>query len=418
LNPIKRIKGTQDILPGESQKWTALENIIRRQMQLYNYNEIRTPVFELTDLFARGIGELTDIVSKEMYTFTDRSEKSVTLKPEMTAPVMRAYIENNLQALAPVNKLFYISSLFRQERPQAGRLRQFNQFGAEFIGSPAPQADDETILLALDIFKDLGLSGLELRINSVGDADCREPYKKILQEYLRKEIKDPAEDLKNRIDNNPLRVLDSKDPQLKETIGKAPKLIDHLNESSQKHYDTVKAILAEQNISFVEDPTLVRGLDYYTHVVYEITSSGLGAQNALCGGGRYDLLAKEIGGKEIPAVGFAAGMERIIMALESQGKEIAATDNLDVFIVALGEPAVTMTQGWLKKLRENGFSAESDFLGRSIKAQFREANRQQAKFVFVLGEDELKKKVFSVKNMTSGEQQDVAFDTIIESLKD
>ena len=417
MNPIRRIKGTQDILPGESEKWTALEQVIRRQMKLYNYNEIRTPVFESTDLFARGIGELTDIVSKEMYTFLDRSQKSVTLKPEMTAPVMRAYIENNLQAQAPLSKLFYIAALFRQERPQAGRLRQFNQFGAECIGSPLPQADAETILLALDIFNDLGLRGLELRINSVGDAQCREPYKKILQKYLRKEINNPTEDVKNRIQNNPLRVLDSKDPNLQQVIEDAPKLIDHLNEISEEHFRTVKEILQEQNIIFVIDPTLVRGLDYYTHVVYEITSSGLGAQNALCGGGRYDLLSKEIGGRDIPAVGFAAGMERILMALESQDSTPAKTEAPDVFIVALGQAAVKAAPSWLKKLRENKLSADTDFLGRSIKAQFREANRQQVRFVIVLGDEEMSKKMLSLKDMQTGEQQDVAFNEVIEKLK-
>lgn len=418
MNPIKRIKGTQDILPDDSPKWTALERIIRQQMERYNYNEIRTPIFESTELFARGIGELTDIVSKEMYTFNDRSEKSVTLKPEMTAPVMRAFLENNLQARTPLNKLFYISALFRQERPQTGRLRQFHQFGAECIGSPAPEADAETIFLALDIFNDLGLGSLELRLNSVGDVACREPYKKILREYLRSEIKKPEIELKNRIDNNPLRVLDSKDPQLQDIIKKAPKLINHLNNSSQKHYDTVKKILTNQNISFIEDATLVRGLDYYTHTVYEITSPGLGAQNALCGGGRYDLLAKELGGKEIPAVGFAAGMERILIALENQGNEIITPKGLDIFVVVMGQEAIYTAQIWIKKLRESGFNTDTDFLERSTKAQFREANRQQAQYVLVLGENELARQVFSVKNMTTGEQQDIAFDEIITKLKD
>ncbi|KAA3613201.1 MAG: histidine--tRNA ligase [Calditrichaeota bacterium] len=417
LNPIRRIKGTQDILPDESPKWAALEQTIRQQMELFNYKEIRTPVFELTDLFARGIGELTDIVSKEMYTFQDRSKKSITLKPEMTAPVIRAYIENNLQAKAQINKLFYIASLFRQENPQAGRLRQFNQFGAEFIGNGGPEADAETISLALGIFKAIGLQGLELRINSVGDAESREPYKKILQDFLRNEISEPSEELSKRIENNPLRVLDSKDPSLQEIIGRAPKLIDHLNEASSQHYQTVKNILGAQDITFVEDTTLVRGLDYYTHTVYEITSSGIGAQNAICGGGRYDLLGQEISGKPVPAVGFAAGIERILMVLESQQKDIAKPKGLDIFIVALGGEAVAKSQNWLKKLRETGYSTDTDFLKRSMKAQFREANRQQAQFVLILGENELQKNIFSVKNMESGEQQDVAVDEVLAFLE-
>jgi len=417
LDPIRRIKGTQDILPEESPKWAALESTIRQQMELFNYKEIRTPVFELTDLFARGIGELTDIVSKEMYTFQDRSKKNITLKPEMTAPVMRAYIENNLQAKSQVNKLFYISSLFRQENPQAGRLRQFNQFGAEFIGAKGPEADAETISLALTIFKALGLQELELRLNSVGDADSRAPYKKVLQDFLRSEISNASDEVSKRIENNPLRVLDSKDPNLKEIIERAPKLIDHLNESSAQHYQTVKKILSAQDISFVEDTTLVRGLDYYTHTVYEITSSGIGAQNAICGGGRYDLLGQEISGKAVPAVGFAAGLERILMVLESQNTDIARPKKLDVFIVALGEQAVALSQSWLMKLRQAGFSADSDFLKRSTKAQFREANRQKAEVVLILGENELEKNLFSVKNMESGEQQDVAFDDVIGFLE-
>lgn len=417
LDLIRRIKGTQDILPGESPKWVALETAIRQQMELFNYKEIRTPVFELTELFARGIGELTDIVSKEMYTFQDRSKKNITLKPEMTAPVMRAYIENNLQAKSQINKLFYIASLFRQENPQAGRLRQFNQFGAEFIGTDCPEADAETISLALSIFNSIGLKDLELRINTVGDAESRGPYKTILQNYLKKEIRNPSNEVSKRVENNPLRVLDSKDPNLKNIIKSAPKLLDHLNETSAKHYQTVKNILSAQNISFIEDSTLVRGLDYYTHTVYEISSSGIGAQNAICGGGRYDLLAEEISGKAVPAVGFAAGMERILMVLENQKKTIVEPKKLDIFIIALGEQALDLAQSWLMKLRQCGFSVDTDFLKRSMKAQFREANRQEARHVLILGENELNNNQFSIKNMQSGDQQVVAFDDVISFLK-
>lgn len=417
MNQIRRIKGTQDVLPVESAQWLKLEEIVRQQMTLFNYQEIRTPVFELTELFARGIGELTDIVSKEMYTFIDRSEKSVTLKPEMTAPVMRAFHENNLQAQSPLNKLYYIAALFRQERPQAGRLRQFHQFGAEFIGSPSPLADAETILLSLNIFRELGLKNLELKINSVGNSDSREPYKKILQDYFRSTIAEPTDEVKNRIKNNPLRVLDSKDPNIENVIRNAPKIVDHLNESAQHHYYTVKKVLKDQNISFIEDATLVRGLDYYTHTVYEICSAGLGAQNAICGGGRYDLLSKEVSGKEVPAVGFAAGIERIFLALECNQTTLIEPAKLDIFIVALGDEAVYSAQSWANNLRSNGFSTDTDFLSRSIKAQFREANRQQSKFVLVLGENELSKHVFSVKNMASGEQRDVAFSEILSHLK-
>lgn len=417
MNPLKRIKGTRDILPEESAIWMELENVVRRQMAVFNYNEIRTPVFEVTELFARGIGELTDIVSKEMYTFTDRSQKSVTLKPEMTAPVMRAYHENNLQAREPLSKLFYIAPLFRQERPQAGRLRQFHQFGAEFIGSYEAHADAETIILALNIFKKLQLNNLALKINTVGDALCREPYEKVLKKYLQSELKNTSPEVAERIELNPLRVLDSKDVDLQEIILNAPKLVNHLNEASQTHYNTLKAVLNDQHISYVEDATLVRGLDYYTHTVYEVTSGSLGAQNALCGGGRYNLLSRQIGGKDVPAVGFAAGIERILIALENQQINIARQSGLDVYIVSLGEKAFTASQKWLNLLRENEFKADTDFLKRSLKAQMREANRQQARFVLIMGEDELKKKVFSIKNMQSAEQQDISFDALIPFLK-
>ncbi|MCB0283286.1 MAG: histidine--tRNA ligase [Calditrichaeota bacterium] len=417
MNPLRRIKGTQDVTPSESAQWVALENIVREKMKVFNYREMRTPTFEVTELFARGIGELTDIVSKEMYTFSDRSQKSVTLRPEMTAPIMRAYLENNLQANAPINKIFYIASLFRQENPQAGRLRQFHQYGAEFIGSTMPHADAETISLALAIFDKLGLNNLELRINTVADPESREPYKELLQAYLKKNIPQPSEDVQQRIERNPLRVLDSKDPALAEIIKEAPKLLDHLNSVSSKHYHTVKEILREQNISFVEDPTLVRGLDYYTHTVYEITSPSVGAQSALCGGGRYDLLGRQIGGKDVPAVGFAAGIERILMALQSQETILADGEKIDVFLAALGDKAVHAVQSWASKLRTRNLTVDTDFLNRSMKAQFREANRQNARFVLILGETELEQKFFTVKDMISGEQSNIAFNSVIEFIE-
>jgi len=409
LKQLKRIKGTQDILPEKSPQWQALERHIRREMALFNFREIRTPVFEMTEVFARGIGQFTDIVSKEMYTFQDRSRKSLTLKPEMTAPVMRAFIENTLYARTPVHKLYYLAPLFRQENPQAGRLRQFHQYGAEFIGSPAPEADVETILLALHIFEGLGLKNMELRINSVGDPESREPYKALLRDYLSQNIPDPEPVVAERIANNPLRVLDSKDENLQEVIQQAPKLIDHLKESAAAHYHSVKAQLSKAGVGFREDPTLVRGLDYYTHTVFEVTSDALGAQNALCGGGRYDLLARELGDKDFPAVGFAAGMERILMALEAQGIQLAEPEAPDIFMITMGQAAREEMTPWLVRLRRAGLSADADFLGRSVKAQFREANRSGARFSLILGEDELEQKFFSVKDMKNSTQENVPF---------
>ncbi|RMH66087.1 MAG: histidine--tRNA ligase [Calditrichaeota bacterium] len=417
MKQLKKIKGTQDILPEKSIHWQALEKHVHTRMALFNFKEIRTPVFEMTEVFARGIGQFTDIVSKEMYTFTDRAQKSLTLKPEMTAPVMRAYMENTLYAKAQTHKLYYIAPLFRQENPQAGRLRQFHQFGAEFIGSAAPEADVETILLALDIFQSLGLTDMQLRINTVGDPPSRAPYKKLLQDYFRQHISDPDPTVAARIENNPLRVLDSKDPALQEIISRAPRLVDHLTPDAAAHYASVKEQLSRAGAPFTEDPLLVRGLDYYTHTVFEITSDALGAQNALCGGGRYDLLARELSDKDFPAVGFAAGMERLLMALEAQNKLPGRETAPDVFMVCLGDAARAEMATWLRRLRDAGIPADADFLKRSPKAQFREANRSGAHFSLILGEDELARRCFSVKDMRASTQQEIAFDDIISYLQ-
>ncbi|MHB2153968.1 histidine--tRNA ligase [Calditrichota bacterium GD2] len=414
---IKRIKGTQDILPEATPQWIALENLIRKTMALYNFHELRTPIFEQTQLFARGIGQLTDIVSKEMYTFLDRGKKQLTLKPEMTAPIMRAYIENKLYARAPVNKFFYIAPLFRQENPQAGRLRQFHQFGAETLGSADPLADVEIIDLAMSTFQLVGLKNINLRINSVGDPQCRAPYKETLKEYMRPHLAEYCEDCQRRYEENPLRVLDCKNPTCQQLNQQAPKLNEHLCEACDAHYARVKETLKLLEIPFTEDPYLVRGLDYYTRTVFEITSDVLGAQNAICGGGRYDLLASELEGPDTPAVGFAAGMERLLIAMEQEGIVLQEPPRLDVFIVALGDQAKSQAPRWLKQIRLSGLSAETDLLGRSIKAQMREANRQRARFVLLVGEDELQRKEFSVKLMDRGEQISVPFDEIVDFLK-
>ncbi len=415
---IKRIKGTQDILPEMTPQWTALEALIRQTMRLYNFHELRTPIFEQTQLFARSIGQLTDIVSKEMYTFLDRGKKQLTLKPEMTAPIMRAYIENKLYARVPLNKIFYIAPLFRQENPQAGRLRQFHQFGAETLGSADPLADVEIIDLAMTIFQTIGLKNIELKINSVGDPTCREPYKKKLQEYIRAHFDQYCADCQRRYQENPLRVLDCKNETCQKLNRNAPKLTEHLCQDCNQHYQKVKEILQLIGIDYTEDPYLVRGLDYYTRTVFEITSSALGAQNAICGGGRYDLLAKELEGPDTPAVGFAAGMERLLLAMERQGIVLAEPPRLDVFLVTLGEQARHLAPKWLKTLRQAGLSTEMDYLGRSIKAQMREANRQRTRFVLLLGDDELAQSRFSVKQMDQGSQTDVSFDSIIDFLKE
>ena len=417
MKSIRRIKGTQDIIGPECERWVAVETAIREVMRLYNFSEIRTPVFESTELFARGIGQLTDIVSKEMYTFLDRGKKQITLKPEMTAPVVRAYLENKLYAKSPVNKLFYISPLFRQENPQAGRLRQFHQFGAETLGSADPYADVEIIVLAFAVYERLGLHGLQLRINSVGDAEDRPKYKKILQDYIRPHLNSYCPDCQHRFENNPMRILDCKNESCVRLNRNAPKLVEHLGEKSQTHYLQVKEGLQAAGLSFEEDPYLVRGLDYYTHTVFEITSGDLGAQNAICGGGRYDYLTEELGGTPTPAVGFASGIERLLMVAEKQNLPLSGESRLDVFLAPLGEAARKHIPVWLKKLREAGFKTETDLLGRSLKAQMREANRQSARFVLLLGEDELLKQEFTLKLMDIGEQKALPFNRTITTLQ-
>ncbi len=418
MNPIRRIKGTQDIIGRDCARWVAVETLIREVMRLYNFSEIRTPVFEATDLFARGIGQLTDIVSKEMYTFNDRGKKQITLKPEMTAPVVRAYLENKLYAQSPVNKLFYISPLFRQENPQAGRLRQFHQFGAEILGTSDPYADVETILLAFAIYDQIGLQNLKLRINSVGDAEDRPQYKKILQDYIRPHLQAYCPDCQRRFDSNPMRILDCKNEACTQLNSQAPKLVDHLGNKSQQHYQSVKDGLQAVGQDFEEDPYLVRGLDYYTHTVFEITSGALGAQNAICGGGRYDYLAEELGGQPTPAGGFASGIERLLMVAEKQNISLIPEERLDVFLAPLGEEARRHIPLWQKKLRDAGFKTETDLLNRSLKAQMREANRQKARFVLLLGEDELNKKMFSLKIMDRSEQTEVPFEQLITRLRE
>ncbi len=416
MKQFRRIKGTQDILPDESYNWIALENIIRKVMQKYNFSELRTPIFEQTELFARGIGQLTDIVAKEMYTFEDRGKKQLSLKPEMTAPIIRAYLENKLYAQSALNKIYYIAPLFRQENPQAGRLRQFHQFGAETLGSSAVEADVEIIDLAMVIYETIGLKDLKLVLNSVGDAEDRVHYKKILKDFIKPNLNKYCSDCQRRYNENPLRILDCKNETCSAINKYAPKIAEHLLPESKNHYKKLKNQITALGITFEENPYLVRGLDYYTRTVFEITSDALGAQNAICGGGRYDLLAEELGGQPTPAVGFASGIERLLMIAEKQNIKLSEPERLNVFLVAMGEKAQNESLSWLKKIRNLGLRAELDLLSRSIKAQMREANRQNAEFVLLMGDHELQKKAFSVKLMDKGEQVDVPFNQIIDFL--
>jgi histidyl-tRNA synthetase len=418
LSIFRRIKGTQDILPEQTWLWRIVEERIHKWMQVYNYSELRTPAFEKTELFARGIGQATDIVSKEMYTFLDRGKKSLTLKPEMTAPIIRAYIENNLSSSSMLNKLYYIAPLFRQENPQAGRLRQFNQFGAEAIGSDSPEIDAEIILLAMQIYKDLGIKNLNLLINTVDSPESRDKYKLILKEYIKPNLQKYCRDCQARFESNPLRILDCKVETCRYLNKDAPRLIDHLSETGKSHFESVKFQLEANKIHYDINPYLVRGLDYYTHTVFEITSENLGSQDAICGGGRYDLLTKQLGGQDTPAVGFASGIERLLMVMAAQEILPEKSYQLEIYICILGDNANQLATEWVQKLRMDGWATDRDYLGRSLKAQMREANRQKSRMVLILGDNEISNKEFSVKNMESGQQENISFNDIQKYLSE
>ncbi|MBI5476647.1 MAG: histidine--tRNA ligase [Ignavibacteriales bacterium] len=410
---FKSVKGTKDILPEDIFKWHFVEQKIRSIMHTFNYREIRTPVFEETALFSRGIGELTDIVGKEMYTFPDRSGTSLTLKPEMTAAVMRAYLQNNLGEQQPLTKVYYISPMFRQERPQAGRLRQFHQFGAESIGSSNPTSDAEIISLSNQIYKSFEIRNFKTSINSVGCEKCRPQYKEILKNHLMGFAQKLSEESQKRLEQNPLRILDSKNETDRELTKNAPLVKDHLCEECANHFSEVQQILNKLNVPYSIDGRIVRGLDYYTKTAYEIVSSDLGSQDALAGGGRYDLLVEQIGGKITPSVGFAAGIERLLMTLE-KGNVFSGNDiSPDVFIAAADDLGKIWAIETAMKLRNVGIPSEIDFLNRSLKAQMREADRQKARFVIVAGATEIEKQSFTIKNMQTGVQMDVPSSEIL-----
>ncbi len=384
-------------------------------MKNYNFTEIRTPIFEETSLFARGIGNETDIVGKEMYTFTDKSNTSLTLKPEMTAAVVRAFIQHNLGELRQVNKFYYISPMFRQERPQSGRLRQFHQVGAEIFGVKNFSADGELIILAFDLLTRLNVKNLELQLNSVGCQNCRPDFVKKLVEYF-EPLKDKlSPESQNRLQKNPLRILDSKDEKDIELKKDAPSILENLCDECKSHYEGLKDFLIKNNIQFLENPYLVRGLDYYTKSAFEFTSSDLGAQNAICGGGRYDLLVEQLGGKPTPGVGWACGIERILLAAEKYEEPVE--QKIDIFFVILKPDYRLKAYQIIRELRNNNLSCEFDLLDRSLKAQMREANRLNAKFALILGQDEFQKNSIIVKNLSTGEQEEVFLDNLLDYLK-
>jgi len=411
---IKAVTGTKDILPSDIPRWKYLESTVERIFSNFNYKEIRTPVFEETSVFARGIGEDTDIVGKEMYTFIDRSDTSLTLKPEMTAAVVRSFVEHSLGAQQSIVKLFYMSPMFRQERPQAGRFRQFHQFGAEAIGSKSPLLDAEMIQMAYEILKSLGLKNLTIKINSLGTLETRENYKTLLKNYLTDKKNKLSEDSRRRFETNILRIFDSKVESDQEIIKDAPKLVDHLDEESKNDFEVVKDQLKKSDIPFEIDPALVRGLDYYTKLTFEIDSGSVGAQTALCGGGRYDLLIETLGGKPTPATGFAAGIERILLACENEKSFTVPEPAIDVYLVRIGNELESFVSELAGKLRTENLSIDFDYLQRSVKAQMREANKLNAKYVLFVGGDEYKEGMMNLKNMSTGTEEKVSIDHIRE----
>jgi len=402
---IKAIKGTSDILPEEIPYWNHLSDILLNVMRNFNYKEIRTPIFEHTTLFSRGIGESTDIVSKEMYSFTDRSENNITLKPEMTASVVRAFIEHSLAKKGGLHKLYYVSPMFRQERPQAGRLRQFHQFGIEAIGSHNPALDAEVIQVAFEILKKLGLKNISVVINSLGIPEEREKFTNSLREFISGKLSQLSDDSRRRFDTNVLRILDSKNPNDQKLLKDAPSIIDFLGNESLEHFEKVKEYITSAEIPFKIEPKLVRGLDYYTHTTFEIISPSVGAQNALCGGGRYNLLIEQLGGGETPAVGFAAGIERILLACEAEKSFEPLDPALDVYIVKLDPELNSKVFEIASDLRIDNIKVDFDYLDRSVKAQMREANKLNSRFVLFVGGEEYSNGQIQIKNMETGEQK-------------
>ena len=410
-------RGTKDILPEQSGEWVEVENKIRDICRRYGYEEIRTPTFEHTELFQRGIGEGTDVVDKEMYTFEDRGGRSITLRPENTASAVRAYLQNKLYASGGLVKLFYMGSMFRYDRPQAGRLREFHQFGVEALGEENPAVDAEVILLAWNFLKSLGLEDLRLKINTVGCPNCRPVYRQKLQDYFREHIDELCGDCKTRLEKNPMRILDCKVDAEKDFMEDAPKIKDCLCDECREHFDKVQAFLKTAGVDFEIDDKLVRGLDYYTKTAFEIQYIPLGAQAAVAGGGRYDKLIKEIGGEDTPAVGFAAGLERILIASEKQNLLKKSIPKIDAFVVAAGAEAELHAFKLTTELRQKNLAVGMDFAKRSIKAQMKQAAKSGAKFALIIGEEEIQTSTVTLKNLETSAQEKISLAEVADKIR-
>ena len=409
----KAIKGTKDVLPKDVHKNQYIEATALDIASKFGYKEIRTPVFEHTELFQRGVGDTTDVVQKEMYTFDDKGGRSITLRPEGTAGAVRSYLENGLCNEALPQKVCYLISCYRYEKPQAGRLREFHQFGVECFGSASPLADAEIIALAKSLFDTLGVKDLSLEINSIGCPTCRAEYHKALKKYFSSRKDELCDTCKSRLDRNPMRILDCKSPICHEIAEGAPVVIDYLCDECKEHFENVQKYLKAQNIEYTINPQIVRGLDYYTKTVFEFVSNSIGAQGTVCGGGRYDGLVEELGGQHTPSLGFAMGIERLMLLMEAQGCEFPEAEKPELFIVALGEKATLKAVEIAKDMREEGFSALLDLNQRSVRAQMKYADKLGAKFNVVIGDNEVEAKTAKLKNMQTGEETGINLDTFV-----
>ena len=409
----KAIKGTKDVLPKDVHKNQYIEATALDIASKFGYKEIRTPVFEHTELFQRGVGDTTDVVQKEMYTFDDKGGRSITLRPEGTAGAVRSYLENGLCNEALPQKVCYLISCYRYEKPQAGRLREFHQFGVECFGSASPLADAEIIALAKSLFDTLGVKDLSLEINSIGCPTCRAEYHKALKEYFSSRKDELCDTCKSRLDRNPMRILDCKSPICHEIAEGAPVVIDYLCDECKDHFENVHNYLKSHNIEYTINPQIVRGLDYYTKTVFEFVSNSIGAQGTVCGGGRYDGLVEELGGQHTPSLGFAMGIERLMLLMEAQGCEFPEAEKPDLFIVALGEKATLKAVEIAKDMREEGFSSLLDLNQRSVRAQMKYADKLGAKFNVVIGDNEVEAKTAKLKNMQTGEETEINIDTFV-----
>nr|WP_314532621.1 histidine--tRNA ligase [uncultured Fusobacterium sp.] len=412
MNLIKAPKGTKDIIGDEAKKYTYISNVTQKMFENYGYSYAKTPIFEETELFKRGIGEATDVVEKEMYTFKDKGDRSITLRPENTASMVRCYLEHSIYAKEDVARFYYNGSMFRYERPQAGRQREFNQIGVEVFGEKSPILDAEVIAMGYNLLKKLGITDLEVKINSVGSKGSRTIYREKLVEHFQTHLDDMCNDCRDRINRNPLRLLDCKVDGHKDFYKAAPSIIDYLFEDERKHYEEVKKYLNIFGVKYTEDPTLVRGLDYYSSTVFEIVTNKLGSQGTVLGGGRYDNLLKELGDKDIPAVGFAAGVERIMMLLDDYPKNTP-----DVYIAWLGDTTIETAMNIAENLRKNDLKVHIDFSSKGMKSHMKKADKLAVKYCVILGEDELNKGVVLLKNFETREQEEIKIEEILEKVK-